>query len=321
MRAMLVLPRLRQPLVLALMLLSWAAAAPTAQAAPVQVLGTGVALDPPPGFVPAQRFSGFEWDAKSASIVVTELEGPAAQMQKGMTREMLAGRGMTLIRSQTVRLRGKTALLVQVSQSAAGTEFLKWMLVAGDAKRTVMIVGTFPKAATDLTLPIKQAILSATWGGPVKATPFEGLAFRADATPALKLAGRVGNALVFSESGSMGQGDPSQAILVMGSSVTAFAIPSLEQFARDRATRSTQVGPLRNIVGRALTLDGLPGYEIVAEANDARTGREVRMYQLVLVEQRTYYLAQGFVSADRARLMLPQFRQVTGSFQRARAPR
>jgi hypothetical protein len=45
------------------------------------------------------------------------------------------------------------------------------------------------------------------------------------------------------------------------------------------------------------------------------------MYQLVLVEQRTYYLAQGFVSADRAHLMLPQFRLVTGSFQRARAPR
>jgi len=74
-------------------------------------------------------------------------------------------------------------------------------------------------------------------------------------------------------------------------------------------------------VGRALTVDGLPGYEIVAQANDARTGREVRMYQLVLVEQRTYYLAQGFVPADRARVMLDQFRQVTGSFQRLKTPR
>jgi hypothetical protein len=149
----------------------------------------------------------------------------------------------------------------------------------------------------------------------------EGLAFRADPTPALKLAGRVGNALVFSESGSMARGDPNQAILVMGSSLSAFAIPSVEQLARDRATRSTQVGPLRNIVGHALTVDGLPGYELVAEANDARNGREVRMYQVVLGDQRTYYLAQGFVSADRARLILDQFRKVTGSFQRLRVPR
>ncbi|HYQ88353.1 MAG TPA: hypothetical protein VEU09_01845 [Candidatus Binatia bacterium] len=313
--------RARLPLVLVIALLAWASMAPAAHAAPVQVLGTGVALEPPPGFVPAQRFTGFERDVKSASIVVTELEGPAPKMQKGMTREMLASRGMTLIRSQTVRVHGKSALLLQVSQVAAGTEFLKWMLVAGDTKKTVMIVGTFPKAANDLALPIKQAILSATWGGKVQAAPYEGLLFRADPTPVLKLAGRVGNALIFSESGSMTHGDPNQAILVMGNSSSAFSIANVEQFARDRATRSTQVGELRNIVGRALTVDGLPGYEIVAEANDARTGREVRMYQLVLVEQKTYYLAQGFVPADRARVILDQFRQVTGTFKRLRAPK
>jgi hypothetical protein len=313
--------RVRLPLAVAWTLLACAAMASTTQAVPAHVMGTDVTLDPPPGFVPAQRFPGFELDPRSASIIVTELAGPAAQMQKGMTKEMLAGRGMTLIRSQTVRVRGQSALLVHVSQSAAGAEFLKWMLVAGDAKQTVMIVGTFPKAATDLTLPIKRAILSASWGGTVKAAPYEGLAFHADPTPALKLAGRVGNALVFSESGSMTHGDPSQAILVMGSSVSDVSIPNVERFARDRASRSTQVGPLRNVVGRALTRDGLPGYELVAQANDARTGREVRMYQLVLVDQRTYYLAQGFVSADRARLILDQFRQITGSFQRSRAPR
>src|SRR5690349_13311509 len=107
-------------------LLLVALAAPAALAAPVQVLGTGVSLEPPPGFVPAQRFSGFERDAKSASIVVTELEGPASKMQQGMTREMLASRGMTLIRSQPVRIHRKSAQLFQVSQITSGTEFLKW---------------------------------------------------------------------------------------------------------------------------------------------------------------------------------------------------
>ncbi len=284
-------------------------------------MGTGVTLEPPPGFVAAQRFPGFEQDGKKASIIVTELPGPAAEMQKGMTKEMLAGRGMTLLRSQMVRAGGRSALLLQVGQSSGGTEFLKWMLVAGDPKKTVMIVGTFPKVATELTLPIKRAILSASWGGKVTAAPYEGLAFQADPTPMMKLAGRVGTTLVFSESGTMGSGDLDQAILVMGSSTSDVAIPNVEQFARDRASRSTQVGPLRNIVGRALTRDGLPGYELVAEANDARAGRDVRMYQLVLVEQKTYYLTQGFVSADRARVILDQFRQVTGTFRRLRAPR
>jgi hypothetical protein len=305
----------------AVLLFALLAGSGTGLAAPVHVMWTGVTLDPPSGFVASQRFPGFERDEKSASIIVTELPGPAAEMQKGMTKEMLAGRGMTLIRSQMVKAGGGSALLLQVGQSSGGTEFLKWMLVAGGPKKTVMIVGTFPKAATELTLPIKRAILSASWGGKVMAAPYEGLAFQADPTPMLKIAGRVGTTLIFSESGTMGSGDLDQAILVMGASTSDVAIPNMEQFARDRAARSTQVGPLRNIVGRALTRDGLPGFELVAEANDARTGRDVRMYQLVLVDQKTYYLAQGFVSSDRARVVLDQFRQVTGSFRRPRAPR
>jgi len=302
-------------------ILALAVIASAAHAAPVPVAGTRVSLDPPPGFVPAQRFPGFQNEAKGASIMVTELPGPAAQMQKGMTRELLATRGMTLIRSQMVKV-GGDALLVQVSQSASGTDFLKWMLVAGDAKQTVMIVATFPKASAGLSLPLKRAILSASWAGALpKALPYEGMTFRVDPTPALKLAGRVGNALVFTESGTMGQGDTDQAVLVMGSSFGDASLANVEAFARERAAHSTHVGPLRNVQGRVLTADGLPGYELVAEGNDVKTGHEVRMYQLVLVDKTTYYLAQGFVSADRGPAVVERFRQVTGSFRRLRPPR
>jgi hypothetical protein len=298
-----------------------AALASAGFAAPTHVLGTGVSMDPPAGFVASQRFPGFENDKKGASIVVTELPGPASKMQQGMTRDMLATRGMTLIRSQPVKIGGTDALLIQVSQSADGTDFLKWMLVAGDARKTVMIVGTFPKAAADMSPPIKRAVLSASWGGEVKAQPYEGLPFRVDPTLALKLAGRVGNVLVFSESGSMGQGDAAQAILVVGSSISAVSITNVEQFAKDHASKTTQVSALRNIQGKALTLDGLPAYELVAEADDLKTMREVRMYQLVLADKTTYYLAQGFVSAGRGPAVMDRFREVARSFRRVRPPK
>ncbi len=295
--------------------------ASTAYAGPVRVKGTRVTLSPPAGFKPADRFPGFQLAEKGGSIMVTELPGPSAEMRKGMTKEVLASRGMTLIRSQMVKVHGQDALLIHVSQSAGGTDYLKWMLVAGDTKETVMVVGTFPKAAAELNLPIKQAILSTSWGASVKAPPFEGLLFRIDPTPTLRLAGRVGNMLVFSESGTMGPSEPDQAVLVMGSSLSEAAIGDVEAFARDRATKITQVGPLRNVKGRALTTDALPGYELVAEANDVKSGKPVRMYQLVLADAATYYLAQGFVSASRDPAILDQFRQVTGSFRRVRPPR
>ncbi len=84
---------------------------------------------------------------------------------------------------------------------------------------------------------------------------------------------------------------------------------------------SSQLGPLREVVGRAITGDGMPGYELVGVANDLRSGREVRMYQLVLVDKTTYYLAQGLVSADRGPAVVDQFRQVTTSFRRLRPPK
>src|SRR5262245_50873456 len=170
-------------------MLALIAAASAAYAVPVPVPGTRVYLDPPSGFIPAERFPGFQREEKGASIMVTELPGPAATMQKGMTAKLLATRGMTLIRSQTVKVDGNDALLLHVSQSAAGVSFLKWMLVAGDAKQTVMVVGAFPKAAGELSLPVRRAVLSTTWGAKRQIAPYEGLAFRVDATPALRLAG------------------------------------------------------------------------------------------------------------------------------------
>jgi len=310
------------PMAAASALLALAVVASAGRAAPVLVPGTRVSLSPPPGFLPSQRFPGFQHEGKRASIMVTELPGPAARMQKGMTRELLAAGGMTLIRSQTVKVGGGDALLIHASQSAAGTEYLKWMLVAGDAGQTVMVVGTFPRTAAELSLPLKRAVLSASWSGAkAVAQPYEGLAFRVDPTPSLKLAGRVGNALVFTESGTMGQGEADQAVLVMGSSFDDASLANVEAFAKERAAKSTQVGPLRNVEGLGVRADGLPGYELVAEANDVKSGREVRMYQLVLVDRTTYYLAQGFVSADRGSAILEQFRKVARSFRRPHPPR
>jgi hypothetical protein len=291
----------------------------TSRAAGVRVPGTRVTLAPPPGFILADRYPGFQRADKAASIIITELPGPAKEMQKGMTADLLATRGMNLIRSQTVKVGGQDALLVHVSQITTAMEFLKWMLVAGDEKLTVMIVGMFPRTATELSQPIKQAVLSASWGSGVHAPPFEGLAFRVDPTPKLRLAGRVGNALVLTESGTMGPSESDQAILVIGSSLSDASIGNIEEFARERATKSTQVGPLRNVVGHGITTDGLPGYELVAEADDLKTGRAVRMYQLVLLDGKTYYLAQGFVAAARPPEIIDQYRQVTGSFRRNRA--
>ena len=285
-------------------------------AALVAVPGTLVKLDPPPGFTLMERYPGFESRAKNASIMVSELPGSASEVRRGMTKENLAGRGMILMSSQSVRVNGQSALLLQVSQRAAGMDFLKWMLVAGNEKKSVMIVGSFPKASPALGPAIRQALLSATWNASPAAATFEGLTFRVDPAPKLKLAGRVGNLVLFSESGKIEPSDSTQAMLIIGSSYAEATITDVEAFARMRAGKTTRIGPLRNILGRTVTTDGLMGYELTARTNDAQSGKDLQMYQLVLADKTTYYLAQGFVTPQRAGVILPQFRLVTGSFRR-----
>jgi hypothetical protein len=299
-------------------LLLLAAAASPARAVPTTVPGTLVKLDPPPGFTLMDRLPGFEYPARRATIMVSELPGSAMEVRRGMTRENLAARGMTLIASESVRAAGGSGLLLQVVQRAGGVEFQKWMLVAGDSKKSVMVVGAFPRNISDLSLPIRRAVLSATWSAPGSSTSQEGLTFRVNPTPALKLAGRVGNLLLFSESGSMQPKDSTEAMLIVGSSFAESPITNVEAFARMRASKTTRIGPLQEIQGRPLSVDGLLGYELVARTNDTQSGRELRMYQLVLADRTTYYLAQGFMTPARAPHLVAQFRLVMGSFRRVR---
>ena len=294
------------------------AAASPAWAKPTPVPGTLVSIDPPPGFMPMDRLPGFEYPARRSTILVSELPGSALDVRRSMTRENLAGRGQTLVTSETVRAAGGTGLLLQITQWAGGIQFTKWMLVTGDTKHSVVVVGAFPRTLPDMSFPIRRAVLSTTWksGGPGAGQ--EGLTFRVTPTPELKLAGRMGNLLLFSESGKMQPSNPTEAMMIVGSSYMDHPITNVESFARARAAQTTRIGPLRDIQGRAMTQDGLLGYELIARTNDTQSGQELRMYQMILADRTTYYIAQGFAAPQRAPALIAQFRRVLSSFRKIR---
>jgi hypothetical protein len=295
---------------------SLAAAAP-AVAQAVRVAGTSVTMTPPDGFSPAQRFPGFERADLQASIMVTELPTPAAQMRRGMTKDALATRGMTLIASTLHRMDGEEALLLNVSQSAAGGEYLKWMLITGDRRKTIMIVGTFPRSAeSDLSDPIRTSVLTAHSSAAAPADPLEGLQFRVTPGGILKVAGRMSNMLILTESGNMGPQGPDSALLAVGSSIAAVPIDDLRAFSETRAKQTAKTTGLRVVSGQALTIDALDGYELVAEAADDATGKPVTLYQVVLPDGGGYVIMQGLIATARAAVMVPEFRRVAATFRR-----
>jgi hypothetical protein len=284
----------------------------------IRVTGTSVALAPPPGFVPSSRFPGFERADLQSSVMVTEIPGPVADVSRGMTAAHLATRGMTLISSTRQLVDGREAFLLKVSQPAGGMTVHKWMIVLGDAKTTVMIVGMFPKEhEPQIGDAMKDSLLTARWGA-AAAPPdhFEGLSFRISPTTSLKIAGRMSNMLMLTESGQMGPQGPTAALFVVGTSLAPVDLSDLKAFAVTRASQTKQLKSLRVSEHGATAIGNETAYELVAEGTDMATGRLVTLYQVVLPDPQGYVLMQGMVASTRAATMVPEFRKAAQTFRR-----
>ena len=287
-------------------------------AEPVRVPGTNVSLQPPAGFASSERFPGFQSPELQASIMVTQMPAPVAEVLKGMNKESLATRGMTLLSSSTETAGGREALLLQLAQSAGGADYLKWMLVTGDPKTTVIVVGTYPKSAEEqVGAAIRKSVLTTSLSSESAGDPFEGLRFRITPTEKLKIATRMTNMLALSESGTMGPLGAGEPIYIVGSSIGPGGSGGLKAFSEARAKRTEQIRDLENIEGREITLGGLPAYELLADAKDVKSGIPIRLYQVIAPDRGDgYFIIQGLVGADRAAEILPELRRVTESFRR-----
>lgn len=303
-----------------LALLAAAAAPAAALAQPQAVAGTRVALEPPAGFVVADRFSGFMHAASGSSIMITELPAPFAELRTAFTREQMAPRGMTLRSSEPRTVGGRTGVLIALSQSAGGTTYDKWVLVFGDGAGSTLVTATYPQArAGELSEPMKQAVLSTRPGGADPADPFEALGFRVDPGPRLRIASRIGNMLAMNETGTIpapGAGDPAAPVVMAGSSFSPADLSDLAAFSRERLAAPDAALPARNITGAAVTIDGAEAYELFGDATD-RSVRQ-KFYQVIVRDGSHYVIVWGVVGADRAADWIPYFQTVARSVRRTR---
>lgn len=284
-----------------------------------QVPGTRISLDPPPGFSPAETFPGYQKSDVGASIMVNELPAPITEIRAGLTAEGLASRGMVLLASEPASVSGYRAQLLHVTQTAFGITFEKWMLVFGTAEQSVMLLGTFPQQTGEsLRAPIRRSLLSAQWDLESAAGRAADLPFHVEETSMLKIASRLMNTLMLTKGGVEGPVSAEDPLLVVGASISDVDLSDLDAFSRQRLSQTAQVKQLENIQGGVTTVGGLPAYELTADAQDARTGVPIRIYQLIAADGARYFLVQGLVGQVTAPTFMPQFRDVARSLRRSR---
>jgi hypothetical protein len=217
-----------------------------------------------------------------------------------------------------VTVGGRSARLVHFTQVASGVTYEKWILAFGTDTQSVIIVGTVPREQAEaFRAPLKQSLLSTRWDPTASVGLLDGLPFRVQETSTLKISARVSNGVVLTKDGAKGPIPADEPLLVVSASVSTVNLSNLEKFSRDRLSQTQQIKQVQNIAGESVTVNGLPAYELTADALDGRAGAPIRVYQLIVDDGGNYFIAQGFAGEGTATQFLPQFREVARSLRKA----
>jgi hypothetical protein len=273
---------------------------------------------PPDDFTASSHFPGFQQESTNASILVTEFPAPFSEASTGLSNpSMLSQRGMMLLEKQRVSVSGQAGILVRVMQKISGTDYLKWLLVLGDEKESLLITATFPKELErQLSEKLKASVLTAIWNREKVVGPTEGLNYSITEKGELRIAKRIANSLVYTKNGIFPSKDIDDPLFVIAQSLAKTNIANREEFAKGRVLRTAEVTAVEIENSKTTTIDTLNGYEILATAIDKESRLPMSIYQVVLFEEQSYFLMQGLVSRKNRQPFLKVFEEMTKTFRR-----
>lgn len=277
----------------------------------------GVKLVRPSGFDDAENFHGFQQPSTQSSVMVVLIPGPFAETTRGFTAEQLITRGMTLRSKENVGIDGHAGVLLSVTQNAYGTEFAKWILTFGDENETRLVTATFPKSdEATLSNPLKSVVLGTKIDDTPPPAPGADVGFAIVAPAKLKLTRGIGRMLLYTKDGTIPAKSPEDPLFIAAPSLSAVPMDDKRQFAVRRLfqTAHTKISSLSS--NDEITIDGLEGYEIVADGENADSGNPLKVYQVVLYDDGSYILMQGLVGANVADEYLPEFKKMARSLTR-----
>lgn len=278
----------------------------------------GVRIVRPKGFDEADGFHGFMQEDSQSSVLVMKVPGPFSEISSGFNEEKMKPRGMLLKGREEIEITGETGILVSLTQEAYGTEFSKWIVVFGNEEETTMVTATFPSSEeAALSGELRASVLSTRTDHVSTLDPEENIGFTIDQSQKLGGARDLGKMRMFTKDDVVPIESPEDPMFIVGPSLSRILIEDKSQFAHQRLmeTAFAKVSALTS--NRAISIGGLDGYEIVAEAQDTDSNTPLVVYQVILFEEEgSYILMQGLVGEKLRGEYLPEFKAMARSFRR-----
>jgi hypothetical protein len=284
----------------------------------VAIEGTGLSLQQPNGFERAEAFHGFQQESTGSSVMVTVIPGSFSEVTKGFTKETLAKQGIGLLSKRDVRIANRAGLLLNLSQSAYGQEFQKWISVAGDETKTQVVTATFPTSKSgELSEAMRSVVLSATPSSTTDDTP--SLPFEIGTVEGLanvKRIAAIGKMVAFTKDGRLPASQPTDPLFIVAPSLGNIPIADQRTFAERRLnqTAHTKIDSIESVSD--VSIDRTKGIEIEAIGRDQKSEKKLMVYQVILFpKEGGYILMTGLVGNSESNDFLPKFKSLARSYR------
>jgi hypothetical protein len=272
-----------------------------------------VGLVPPKGMVASRSFQGFEDTDKKAAIVFTELPPQAyEQLEKAATADALKQPGLTLTGREPLAVDGGKAILWTAKQENGGTAVHKWLLLATISDLTVLASAEVPQTA-GATYP-DAAIRTALQSMKVRPDP---IAEKIDLLP-FKVADLSGFRFVRAQptsalltDGPQDDIDVAQPFMFISiGGITAAQLAERDAFARESLRSIPGFTDVRVTSAEAQRIRGQAGYEVRADAKNAKTGADVMLVQWLRFGSSSFLRMIGIVPKERWSDAFPRLRAI-----------
>jgi hypothetical protein len=303
-----------------LAVLTWASLAPAQEQGSsedyLEIPGTRVSLRRLQGFSLSPNFPGLLRQDAGSFVVVNQIPGAFEDVKAQLNKEVQAPEdGVKLLGTEDLQVSGMDAFLVQLSQTDGTEEVRKSILLFGNDSFTVMLAASVPQAwESELGEGLRQTLLTAQYFPDRKVDPYYGLGFSMRESTVLEVRAHLPGGILMTRKGAPTELTPEDPVLVVYPTQNAEVAP-LEIFAMQQLTDTEQFTDFANFDEHPVTINGMAGYEIIADAKVAEGNIPVRIFLLALRSSSREIVLQGVVATGAWEQYLPEFRGLAESFQ------
>lgn len=262
------------------------------------VPGIAVRMIPPPNFILAEHFAGFQEAETGSSIMITCLPAAFYDLTARIDEKELLHRGIRINETERFSINGAPALLISGRQTLYGMRFRKYILVSGNSSESFIINASTLSKYRKSHKRIRESLLSVYSDSTMVTNPRDGVDFTLDYEKGgLQTASTVARSFIFNRTGTLPSPPPDKTTLLVTKSFFAITINDQRQYSIQRFSE-LHGGPEQIETIEEITLDGITGYKISAIVTQAENGEEETVHQIMLFDNGFYYLMIATTSVN-----------------------